>query len=202
MSECPLCQTPVPDDFGLIECSGCGSPLIVHMDGRVEFNGSEPAQNDPAPIDEPPIEPFPESAEELSEEPPGELADEPVAESDHEFMDFSEPSPSVYQSASPASPDLSDVANFGNSDLSGGREGSLRYNLHIEGIDTSDVREAFREALTDRKLMWDTDQILRGIRQGAVSIPNVSPTKAHILISRLRNMPVTVRWEQYAISQT
>lgn len=109
----------------------------------------------------------------------------------------------VYNSSdSPASPDMSDVARFGNSDVSGGREGPLRYNLFIEGVDTVDVREAFREALTDRKLMWDTDQILRSLRNGRVNIQNIAPTKAYILITRLRGLPVQVRWEQYAISQT
>lgn len=133
---------------------------------------------------------------------------EPAAKLD-ENLDFtfdqSEPEPpaAVYNSAPAAnSPDLSDVAAFGNSDISGGRDGNLRYNLIIEGIDTTDVRTALREALTDRKFMWDIDQILRSIRNGKVNIPNVAPTKAYILISRLRGMPVRVRWEQYAIQQT
>jgi hypothetical protein len=100
------------------------------------------------------------------------------------------------------SADLSDIAQFGNSETSGSRDGSLRYNLFISGIDTSDVRMAFREALTDRKFLWDTDQILRSLRNGQVRIENVSATKAHVLISRLRSMPVKIRWEQYAVQQT
>lgn len=114
-----------------------------------------------------------------------------------------EPAPPVYQSAAaPNSPDLSDVARFGNSDLSGGRDGALRYTLFIEGIDTADVRAAFREAITDRKFVWDIDTILRSVRNGEVKIQNVAPSKAYILISRLRSLPVKVRWEQYALSQT
>lgn len=110
----------------------------------------------------------------------------------------------VYRPEGPAvdSPDLSDIAEFGNSDQASGRDGSLRYNLFITGIDTADVREAFREAITDRKLVWDIDQILRSLRNGEVEIQNVTPPKAYILISRLRGIPVRVRWEQYALSQT
>jgi hypothetical protein len=115
-----------------------------------------------------------------------------------------EPHAEVYRPAATAqdSPDLSDIAKFGNSGASSGRDGSLRYNLFITGIDTVDVREAFREAITDRKLVWDIDQILRSLKNGEVLIPNVTPPKAFILISRLRNVPVQVRWEQYALSQT
>jgi hypothetical protein len=113
------------------------------------------------------------------------------------------PSPPVYVSAAnPDSPDLSDIAAFGNSEMSGGRDGTLRYNLIIEGIDTADVREAFREAITDRKFVWDIDQILRSVRNGKVQIQNVAPTKGYMLVTRLRGLPLKIRWEQYAIQQT
>jgi hypothetical protein len=112
------------------------------------------------------------------------------------------PPPPVYVSAAPDSPDLSDIAAFGNSEISGGRDGTLRYNLIIEGIDTADVREAFREAITDRKFVWDIDQILRSVRNGKVQIQNVAPTKGYMLVTRLRGLPLKIRWEQYAIQQT
>jgi hypothetical protein len=104
--------------------------------------------------------------------------------------------------ATPDSPDLSDIARFGNSENARTADGSLRYTVFVTGIDTADVREAFREAITDRKLVWDIDQILRSLKNGEVAIENVTPPKAYILITRLRNLPVNVRWEQYAISQT
>jgi len=100
-----------------------------------------------------------------------------------------------------SSSDLSDLARFGNSDSSLGREGPLRYDVWISGIDTADVRTAFREAITDRKFMWDTDAILRTIRNGEVRIKSVSAAKAHVLIVRLRSLPVSVRWEQYGVAQ-
>lgn len=111
--------------------------------------------------------------------------------------------PQVYKSPGAAadSPNLSDIAAFANSEDSGGREGPLRYTLMITGIDTADVRDAFREALTDRKFMWDIEQILRNIRQGNVTIENVPPGKAYILVNRLRNLPLEITWEQYAVTQ-
>ncbi len=236
MATCPLCENTLDGDFGLVECSGCGAQLMIHVDGNVEFQGDDapaveasikpglttvfPPQNfeesdEPPPppevaaIDEPsqlevdsdPEETVPEPEPELDAEP----QPAPVSEPEYNFDDDSpvEPAPPAYASAaSPDSPDLRDVANFGNSDFSGGREGSLRYTLKIEGIDTSDVRNAFREAITDRKLMWDIETILRSVRNGEVTIQNVSPSKAFIVISRLRSLPLRVQWEQYAVSQT
>ena len=254
MYKCPLCHASIRDDFGLTECAECGAQLIVHMDGRVEYQGTNAHMTgkfeSEAPMEElreigfeAPAEDFvPPGQEGLPEDdlidpPPGpekiflggnlELPEEPVEDFDPTIVTASEPEPepepeseepqdyfstfseepvdppAAYNaSPTPSSPDLADVASFGNSDLSGGREGPLRYNLFIDGIDTVDVREAFREAITDRKLMWDIDNILRSVRNGRVNIPNVAPTKAYILINRLRGMPVHVRWEQYAITQT
>ncbi len=45
MSKCPICHTPVKDDFGLLECPGCQAQLIVHMDGRVEYKGADSGEN-------------------------------------------------------------------------------------------------------------------------------------------------------------
>ncbi|HMN69341.1 MAG TPA: hypothetical protein PKC28_12440, partial [Bdellovibrionales bacterium] len=147
--------------------------------------------------------------ESLNAREDAEAGIEPPVESpgalEYDFGDeaTADPAPPPYQSASSlSSPDLSDVARFGNSDISGGRDGTLRYKVTVEGVDTSDVRMAFREALTDRKFVWDIDQILRSMRHGQVTIDNVTPSKAFMLISRLRNLPVRVTWEQYAVHQT
>lgn len=218
MAACPVCSNEVADDFGLIECGSCGAQLIVHVDGRVEYSGSPetpPPEGVALPAE--PIQEFQmeESSDDFAEgsapsvtppEPealPPELGGEIAAD----MFDGTEPPvadepPPMYQTLKPPdSPDLSDLADFANSSESGGREGPLRYNLHFAGIDTSDVREAFREAITDRKFVWDTEQILRSIRHGEVKILNVAPGKAHMLISRLRNLPVKITWEQHAIIQ-
>lgn len=258
MSQCPLCHSPVKDDFGLQECNSCGAQLLVHMDGHVEYKGADEvlavdevhatvARIQPPPSevpeenldDEPPALPvdlvppqgssasfqLPEEDALIEEESgteeiavdqssaPQDDSDKTVFAPEGTSFDFdtppdhieeeATPPPAVYTSAtSNASPDLSDIARFGNSEISGGRDGTLRYNLIIEGIDTADVREAFREAITDRKFVWDIDQILRSVRNGKVQIHNVAPTKGYILISRLRGLPLRIRWEQYAIQQT
>lgn len=220
MAECPVCQAPIADDFGLIECDHCGAQLIVHVDGRVEHSqaGAEADDSDQRPYAPPPEhlpEPEPEfpppepdlipdsEPEPLPEFAPEPLEPEPSPEPTPEYLPEPEPEPEVYQVQPEVdSPDLSDIARFGNSDSASTRDGHLRYTLRISGIDTADIRNSFREAITDRKFMWDTDQILRSIRNGEVSISNVAASKAYILVTRLRAMPIKVSWEQYAIHQT
>lgn len=35
MAQCPVCHNELPDDFGLIECGKCKTPLFVQLDGSV-----------------------------------------------------------------------------------------------------------------------------------------------------------------------
>jgi hypothetical protein len=208
MAQCPVCAAEVFEDFGSTECLSCGAQLLIHVDGTVETMGGSKTGDVSAVEFREPERLFDEEVdtgdEPQEEERPPEFEPQPKPDI---FADPDEPSAveseTVYRVPdTPAdSPDLSDIARFGNSEASSGRDGALRYNLRIHGIDTVDVREAFREALTDRKFLWDTDQILRSIRNGEVQIPNVAASKAYMLITRLRSLPVKVKWEQYAVHQ-
>jgi hypothetical protein len=100
-----------------------------------------------------------------------------------------------------SSQDMNQLSNFGNSAVSQSREGFLRYNLFISGIDTSDVRDQVKEALTDSRFLWDSSQIMHEMLGGEICIKEVTAVKSSILVQRLRSLPVEIRWEQYAIQQ-
>ncbi len=208
MAHCPLCQARIADDFGLLECNSCGAQLLVHMDGKIEYSGENknadgtPANEDEAPHEYAELE---EADENYSKTTLLPDTDTPLESSEDPDLQPNEPLPTNDpgdRAIALDSPDLSDVAAFGNSSESGAKSGALRYNLMITGIDTADMREVFRQALTDRRFVWDTEEILRSLKNGQVKIPNVAAAKAFILISNLRNLPVKVRWEQYAIHQS
>lgn len=182
---------------------------------KTQFTPSQPVDlvsNEPASGEDLFPESPPSTFESLSEELPAPPSEDPP-DSSGEGAEPSDPlavldspleeSPGEsYQSSEGAaidSPDLADVARFGNSPNSGGREGSLRYTLWIEGIDTADVRNAFKEAITDKKLLWDTEKILKSIHKGRVAIENVSSIKAQVVVTRLKHLPIQVKWEQHAI---
>lgn len=202
---------------GLSQADDHPLPPIPENDQTFDFGGGADEEfevADATGASRPPVVGATPAAHDAYEEQPDFLPEEGVVPGDAEPleeesaappepMDMApEEDPQVYKSPGTSdSPDLSDIAKFGNSE-NPARDGSLRYNLFVSGIDTVDVREEFREALTDRKFMWDIDQILKSIRHGEVRIAGVTPVKAYVLISRLRSLPVQVKWEQYAIQQT
>ncbi len=179
----------VVPDFGIF-----ADEEVVEEEAPPEINALE---STPSDFDSPPPEMIESSDSEFAAPDEAGFLEQEEPPEPPEFGEMAPPAASVSDS-----PDLSDIAEFGNSANSGSQSGSLRYDLVISGIDTSDVRNAFREALVDKKLMWDTDEILRSIHNGEVRIENVSAVKANVLITRLRMLPFKIRWEQYAVHQS
>lgn len=232
MPSCPFCQTELPDDFGLIDCSGCDASLFIEMDGSVRSNESEPeepASEEPAAVVEPAGEDYnfelSEDSQESPPEPPPELDpgeeefpsepvsfDEPVAseeESMEETMD--EPMEENAEFAEPDSPlevpppvtdsfESEDISNLATAIDQRGTLDGLRYNLEISGIDTSDLRREVFEALLDKKLGWDTEEVVNSIEAGVLELKSVTAVKAQVVVQRLKVLPLKIRWEQYADS--
>jgi hypothetical protein len=178
MTKCPSCGSEVAGDFGLVNCGGCGAMVMIDLSGQepapvAEFEQSE---TDSPPAEMPPLTDMPPPIDEAS---PEEWADTPSA----------------------AHHDLREIAGFGNSEVSEVREGSLRYNLFISGIDTAEIRRDFIEVIEDKKLMLDRNKIIETIHNGEIAIKDVAPIKCAILVQRLKSLPIQMQWEQYAIHQ-
>lgn len=133
-----------------------------------------------------------------AEEAPEEPMEAPLEEWD-EAAEEAE-APPVYQVA-PTSSDMSDVVDFANSDVSQARDGVLRYNLRVTGIDTTDLRISVKEALTDKRFIWDIEAMIRGIQDGELLLEQISAVKAFIVVSRLAHLPIKISWTQQALSQ-
>ena len=168
MAQCPICQAPVTEDFGLIECKKCGAALFVEFDGTVkaqsddvptqmtisqsvtvditdELFGSDPQPEQNFGYDATEIQTFEEST------PPPPPADrtEILAE---QFENM--PQSVVLTPPETSSEEhMDDLKDFANSPMSQGREGLLRVNVVISGIDTADLRNMVYEALLDRKFL-------------------------------------------------
>jgi hypothetical protein len=135
-------------------------------------------------------------------EPDADKSDvlEPLAINVSELR-FPSKSPSLQTNRPSTTPDMSDIAEFGNSTVSQGREGILRFNLYITGIDTADLRNEIRDALRDDRFLWDTENIISKIKNGELVLNEITPVKSAILLQRLRSISVDIRWEQYAVHQ-
>ncbi|MCB0420321.1 MAG: hypothetical protein KDD61_04965 [Bdellovibrionales bacterium] len=110
---------------------------------------------------------------------------------------FSESIESVPPAYAPE--DMSEIADYGNSEISQGREGNLLFTVKIEGIDSKDIREELMAAMEDSRFLWDEKAILETAKNGCIKIEGVSAVKASVLIQRLRGMPLKISWEQNAI---
>ncbi len=100
----------------------------------------------------------------------------------------------------PVAEGLSDLADFGNSDASSGREGQYQYTLLISGIDTAEIRQRVKEALTDQLFVWDAEAFLKDVSSGSIRLANVPAVKASLLLNRLSGLPLEIIWEQHALT--
>ncbi|CAN5594972.1 hypothetical protein BH10BDE1_BH10BDE1_31430 [soil metagenome] len=93
------------------------------------------------------------------------------------------------------------LSAYANSEMSGAKNGPLVVSIIISGIDAKDLRDEIRQALQDSRFGWDTAALMSGIKGGTLRIDRVSPVKATILINRIKNLSVRIRWEQSAITE-
>jgi hypothetical protein len=131
------------------------------------------------------LPPVPYSLESLSanEEPP--VIETEIPEESH--------------TAPAASADLRDIAEFANSELSQASDTTIRYHLEVLGIDTASLKQALVEAIDDKKLGLNADQLMQSLRGGRLKISNISPVKCAIIVQRLKSLPIDLRWEQYVV---
>ena len=203
MANCPVCGHVMEDDFGLVNCPSCGSPVLLGMDGEI----SVPDTAAPEVAEPEPLETF---EEEIIEEPPAmeesiqEFA-EPASEPppvDEYVEEYLEELPEAPPEAPPANPaDMSDVVEFGNSEVSNASEGNLKFNLKISGIDTVDVKTGIKDVLSDAKLHLDAEQTISQVESGELFLEGLSAVKCAILVQRLKSLSLDINWEQYAIQQ-
>ncbi len=110
-----------------------------------------------------------------------------------------EPHELTKRSTKKATVDFEDVVAFGNSEVSQGASGNFLYDILICEINSEDLRVAVREALTDKRFGWSTDEIMKKLRGGSVKIEKVNAIKASILVSRLKSYPLDISWTQNGI---
>ena len=98
--------------------------------------------------------------------------------------------------------DISDIADFANSNSVEADSSDLRINIFVSGLDTKNIKDAIKEELLDKKLNVDIETMLNKVVDGNLKIENLSPLKASIIVERLNNYSLSIRWEQYALSVT
>lgn len=99
----------------------------------------------------------------------------------------------VVEPATPDTSDFSDVESFGNADTA---SGAFAYTVVIEGIESNALMKQLKDAMSDSKFGWDVDQLLTQVGGGRLTLARISPTKASVLISRIKYLPLKISWRQ------
>ncbi len=192
MAQCPVCSTELKDDFGLIDCPGCGASLFMEFDGQV-LRRDERGGEAPPPIGEPPHYDQPEIEPEIDDKT------YVTGSSGTEAIPFRPAPAMVMPEPSAVSPVLDDLGTYANSSASGSRDGAYHYDLLISGIDSSDVRNSVREVLNDALFLWDVDPLIRSINNGELKLAQVTAIKAALIVQRMSELPVKIKWAQHAL---
>lgn len=97
------------------------------------------------------------------------------------------------------SSNFADIADYGNADVD---KGPLTYRIFIQGLETSQVLIQLRAAMTDSRFGWDVDELLVQVKRGQLEILALSPTKAFVLINRIKYLPLKISWRQDVLSNS
>ena len=216
---CPKCGTINDQDFGLVNCTGCGAVLAVDVDGNVQVaeanqDNSGALNLDPAgAITEAPaeaefidIQDSMATAAEVSEieaepevqvlmddeltRPFQELAGELSAD---QSSSLNEPSAQPQNSREA----MDEITQFGNKDSSAG---PISYTIVLEGVDLAPIHTKLKEVISQRQFGWDAPAIMRQIKNGKLVLGGLSPAQTVMLLRLLRGTNIQISWSQHVYS--
>lgn len=101
----------------------------------------------------------------------------------------------------PEEEDFSEVADYGNSEMSLAKDGLYFYDIRIAEIDSLSDREALKDVIEDSRFAWDAGEILNSIVNGVLEIKRMNAIKACVLVNRIKGLNVKVQWKQNVITQ-
>jgi hypothetical protein len=165
---CPQCGHNIDQDFGVITCPGCGSILMVDIDGNVQLSTFAQAPEQKSQSENPEIENIFDQQNQIDE---GTGTVQPKSHPEN----------------------FSEVIEFANSDSP---SNPISYNLIIEGIDSAELKEKLKEALLDQKLKLNTELLLNSIKNGKLEIKNLNPIKTSLIVQRLGGEKLKLTWDQ------
>lgn len=202
MAQCPNCSKSIAvteDHFGtLYRCEHCGTEFFIGFDGAPE-NSKEPIASDPV-VEEPAVTPL----SDMSADPQESTNQQPTSD----LFNIQTPSyeQSFYQSPEPGGETGSDVfksftedvQNFGN-EIS--ETGILTFDIEISGIDLGEIKRDLIEALDDKRFGWNLEEITESIKDGKLTLSNVSAPKIIVLVKRITPIGLSLNWRHHVSTQ-
>ncbi len=217
---CPKCGAGIDQDFGLVNCPGCGTVLAVDVEGNVQLTESSPSENfsESAQSSEAySNEPVEAEFQDLHEMMEGSLAE---TSTNAPTVDASamEELPSVEEALSSSQKNqenenqflptqeikeqslkeaLGEIRNYGNKDSS---TGPFNYTIIIDGIDLATTRGQLQEIFSKPQFGWDAKEMMKRIKGGTLSLEGLSSAQTVMLLRLLRGTKVQTSWSQHVYS--
>ncbi|OYZ19531.1 MAG: hypothetical protein B7Y39_11930, partial [Bdellovibrio sp. 28-41-41] len=91
-----------------------------------------------------------------------------------------------------------DVQNFGN-DVS--ETGLLSFDIEISGIDLGETKRDLIEALEDKRFGWNIDDLTQNMKDGKLTLSNVSAPKIIVLVKRITALGLVLNWRHHVSTQ-
>lgn len=220
MVQCPKCRSSIEipeQSYGAsFTCPDCQAFFFIDWNGQPENPPDEVeiaaalSADPPAPfVEHFQVDPMPTTMP-LETAPPRDLPSPPASDLSDLFSPYDSPPPLPFHDlpvsvddplnsaikASP-SPDFNEIVEFGNDVRN---DQSINYTVYIKGIEISDLREQFREAIMDQRFGWNTEEVISQIKNGSVVLYDLSPAKAVVLINRIKYLGLDVSWKQNILS--
>lgn len=89
---------------------------------------------------------------------------------------------------------MQEVVDYGNSSPDQGH--ALQYTLIIDQIDSKETRQSLFEILSDIRLGLSVRDLQAKLSKGRLEIDQLNPVRASVIVARLRELPIQVRWKQ------
>ncbi len=188
--QCPQCKNEVPvteSQFGtLYTCPNCMASYFLGFDGLPEYGNMELPQVDAREeymSSSSPQQTF-ETEYIFREELSGTV--ENTHEPDLEPANLYSIKPTFATTAQ-------EITDYGNQEevIS-----SISYDLMIQGLDTKEVMQAFKDSIDDSKFAWLVQDILGQIKNGKVTLKNLNPIQAYVLANRIQFLDLEIDWKQ------
>ena len=82
---------------------------------------------------------------------------------------------------------------------SGGAEladGEYLYDIILTQVDSADLKREVMMALSDKRFALEAEDLQKQMREGGLTIQNLNPVKAMLIVLRLQQIDVVVEWRQ------
>ena len=91
-----------------------------------------------------------------------------------------------------------DVQSFGN-DVS--ETGLLSFDIEISGIDLGETKRDLIEALEDKRFGWNIEDLTQNMKDGKLTLSNVSAPKIIVLVKRITALGLVLNWRHHVSTQ-